>query len=191
MAKRQRQVFSLVALLTVLMSVGIGALFFAEYLLRHPDLQAQIASLGYVGVIVIATIAGLNIILPIPAVTFTPIFVAAGLSLPGIIFSLTIGTLLADFLGYLFGRLSRDTLTIKYPKLIHRLKDIHKHHHQWLLPIIFLFAAFMPLPNEALILPLAVLGISWKKMVLPLFLGNLVNQTIYAYGMHAVFRLLF
>ncbi len=103
MARRKKQVFSLIALLAMVVIVAGGALFFAEYLLRHPDLQAQVASLGYLGVIVIAMVAGLNVILPIPAVAFTPIFTAAGLNLVGIIFALTVGTLLADFIGYVFG----------------------------------------------------------------------------------------
>lgn len=191
MVKRKKQVLSGLFLLTILLVVAFGALFFAEYLLRTPDLQAQVASLGYFGVVVIATIAGLNVILPIPAVAFTPIFTAAGLNLIGIIFALTIGTLLADFIGYVFGRISRDTLAHKYPKFITRLEHIHKHHRKWLIPIIFLYAAFMPIPNEALIIPLALLGVSWRTMMFPLFLGNLINQAIYAYGMHTAFRLLF
>jgi membrane protein YqaA with SNARE-associated domain len=191
MARRKKQVFSVLALMAVLVVVAGGALFFAEYLLRHPDLQAQVASLGYVGVVVIATIAGLNVLLPIPAVAFTPIFTAAGLSLAGIILALTIGTLLADFIGYVFGRISRDTLIHKYPKFIIQLEHIHKHHRKWLIPIVFLYAAFIPVPNEALIIPLALLGVTWRTMMFPLFLGNLVNQAIYAYGMHTAFRLLF
>ncbi len=191
MARRKKQVFSLLALVAVLLTVASGALFFAEHLLRNPDLQAEVASLGYFGVIVIATIAGLNVILPIPAVAFTPIFTAAGMSLFGIILALTIGTLIADFIGYVFGRVSRDTLTLKYPKFIARLEHIHKHHREWLIPIILFYAAFIPVPNEALIIPLALLGVTWRTMMFPLFLGNLVNQAIYAYGMHTAFRLLF
>lgn len=191
MVKRKKQVLSGVFLLTVLLIVVFSALFFAEYLLRTPDLQAKVASLGYLGVIVIAMIAGLNVILPIPAVAFTPIFTAAGLNLVGIILALTVGTLLADFIGYVFGRISRDTLALKYPKFITRLEHIHKHHRKWLIPIILFYAAFIPIPNEALIIPLALLGVSWRTMMFPLFLGNLVNQAIYAYGMHTAFRLLF
>ncbi len=191
MARRKKQVLSGIVLLLILTAVASGALFFAEYLLTHPDLQTQIASFGYLGVMVIATIAGLNVILPIPAVAFTPIFTAAGLGLGGIIFALTLGTLAADFIGYVFGRLSRNTLTNKYPKLIARLEHIHAHHRKWLVPIIFLYAAFMPVPNEAIVIPLALLGVPWRTMMLPLFLGNLVNQSIYAFGMYSAFRLLF
>ncbi|MCU0678337.1 MAG: VTT domain-containing protein [Candidatus Pacebacteria bacterium] len=191
MARRKKQVLSGIVLLLILTAVASGALFFAEYLLTNKDLQEQIASFGYLGVIVIAAIAGLNVILPIPAVAFTPVFTAAGLSLGGIILALTIGTLIADFIGYVFGRVSRSTMTEKYPKLIARLEHIHHNHRTWLVPIIFLYAAFMPVPNEALIIPLALLGVSWRTMVLPLFIGNLVNQSIYAYGMYSMFRLLF
>jgi membrane protein DedA with SNARE-associated domain len=191
MAKRKKQVLSGVVLLLILTAVASLALFSAEYLLNNPDLQAQVASFGYLGVLVIAVIAGLNVILPIPAVAFTPIFTAAGLSLVGIILALTVGTLIADFIGYVFGRLSRETLATKYPAFVRRLENIHNYHRRWLLPIIFLYAAFMPVPNEALVIPLALLGVPWRIMMIPLFLGNLVNQSIYAYGMYTAFRLLF
>lgn len=163
------------------------ALFAASYLEEHPDLQSVVANFGYPGIILIATIAGLNVIVPVPAASFVPVFTTAGLYLPFIILSLTIGTVLADFIGYRFGRWSSTFVHATYPKIVARLKSIHDNHRFWLLPAVFFYAAFIPFPNEALVLPLAILGIQFRVMFIPLLLGNLVNQTIYAIGIQNVF----
>ncbi len=188
---RRKQLASGIVLLLILTAVATAALLLAEYTLSNPAFQQFIASFGYIGITVFATIAGLNVLVPIPAATFTPVFTAAGLILPGIILALTLGTLLADFIGYVFGRVSRATVEAKYPSLITKLEHIHATRRAWILPVAFLYAAFVPIPNEALVIPLALLGVSWRSLFLPLLLGNLINQAIYAYGFQNIFWLVF
>jgi len=191
MAGRKKEVLSGIALLLILTAVASGAFLIAEYTLTHTEFQNQVASFGYLGITILAMVAGLNVIVPIPAATFTPVFTAAGLTLPLIVLSLTIGTLLADFIGYAFGKLSRETVATKYPALVARLEHIYEHKRSWLLPVVFLYASFVPIPNEALVIPLAFLGVRWYTLVLPLFVGNFINQAIYAYGFQNVFWYLF
>ncbi len=187
MARRKTQVLSGIVLLIILTGVATIAFLIAAEILQNPAMQALVVSFGYVGITAFATIAGLNVIVPIPAATFTPVFTAGGLALPGIILALTLGTLLADFIGFAFGKLSRATVVAKYPGLVRRLENLYETKQHWLIPVVFLYAAFMPIPNEALVIPLAFLGVRWYRLVLPLFLGNLINQTIYAYGFQNVF----
>jgi len=184
---RQRQILSGIGLLLALAAVASVAFFIAEEVLINPGLQSLIASFGYLGITAFATVAGLNIFLPIPAATFTPIFIAAGLSLPLIILALTVGTLLADLIGFVFGRLSRTTIATQYPKFISRLEHIYAHKRHWLTLIVFIYAAFIPIPNEVLVIPLALLGVRWQAIILPLFFGNYINQTLYAYGFQYLF----
>ncbi len=191
MARRKKEVLSGIVLLLILTAVASGAFFIAEYTLTHESFQNQIASFGYLGITFLAMVAGLNVIVPIPAATFTPVFTAAGLALPLIVLSLTIGTLLADFIGYAFGKLSRETVATKYPGLVAKLEHLYEHRRTWLLPVVFLYASFVPIPNEALVIPLAFLGIRWRLLVIPLFLGNLINQAIYAYGFQNLYHYFF
>ncbi|MES2749678.1 MAG: hypothetical protein V4668_02855 [Patescibacteria group bacterium] len=175
----------------VLLGVVILALFAADTITRSTEIQSFIGNLGYVGVILVAIIGGLNIFVPIPAVTLTPIFTASGLSLPLIILSLTVGTLIADYIGYLFGTVSRSYLFNQYPKIISWLEEKVTTRPHLLFPLTFLYAAFMPLPNEVIIIPFAVLGIKFQRLFLPLLLGNLVNQSMYAVGFQTVFNWVF
>ncbi len=176
---------------SALVTVVILALLAADTITRSTEIQSFIARMGHVGVILIAIIGGLNIFVPIPAVTLTPIFTASGLSLPLIILSLTLGTLIADYIGYVFGTVSRSYLFNQYPKIISWLEEKITSSPRLLFPLTYLFAAFMPLPNEVIIIPFAVLGIKFKKLFVPLLLGNLTNQTMYAVGFQTVFNWVF
>jgi membrane protein YqaA with SNARE-associated domain len=181
----------LLLIIVVLSIVTTAALFLAQFIENSASAQVVISELGYGGVILIAIIAGINVIVPVPAVTLTPIFTSAGLLLPWIILSLTIGTLIADFLGYLFGQWSREHIFKHYPRSIAYIKKVYIHHPHLIIPLVFLFSAFMPLPNEVLVIPLTLLSVRWRLMILPLFFGNLINQTIYAYGIDSIYGWLF
>ncbi len=191
MGKRRKQIVSGAVLLTVLGTIITAAFILAEYVANHPSLQTTIASFGYVGVFLVAVVAGLNVLVPIPAASTVPIFIAAGLDFWLIVTFLTLGTVAADYIGFVFGHLGRDAVSKKYPTELRRFEKIYREKQSWLIPIIFLYAAFVPLPNEAMIIPLAILGVRWHKMFLPLLLGNFVNQALYAIGIHNIFLWLF
>ena len=113
--------------------------------------QELVSRFGYIGILFIAIMAGVNVFVPVPAATFTPIFIAAGLSLPLIVLTLILGTTIADIAGYTIGRLSKEFASEHYPKTYHRIFHVHQKHHRMLLPLIFMYAAFVPFPNEAYI----------------------------------------
>lgn len=178
-------------LVAVLVVVVVLSLLTADTITRSTEIQSFIARLGYAGVVAVAIIGGLNIFVPIPAVTLTPLFTASGLSLPLIIGSLTLGTIIADYIGYLFGTVSRSYLYTQYPHIVSWLEEKIVTRPRLLFPLTFLYAAFVPLPNEVLIIPFAVLGIKFQKLFVPLLLGNCINQTLYAVGFQTVFNWVF
>lgn len=184
---RTSSVISGTLLILALVLLLSAALCAASYLREYPELQTTIAYFGYPGIIAISTIAGLNVIIPFPAASLVPIFTTAGLHLPFIIFCLTAGTVIADFIGYTFGRLSSTHLYSTYPRVIKTLETIYHKHQPLIIPVIFLYAAFVPLPNEVIIIPLAILGMKFRYLLLPLILGDFLNQALYAYGIQNVF----
>lgn len=186
-----KKITPLLLLFVVLLVVTIGALFAAHYIENSATAQLFVAKLGYLGVVVIATVAGLNVVLPVPAFTLTPIFTAAGLGMSGIILALALGTFIADILGFLFGNWSREHIYKHYPKVITFLEKIYIDKPHLIVPVIFLYAAFIPFPNEVLVIPLALLKVHLRLLIVPLFLGSLVHQAIYAYGMQGIFSWLF
>ncbi len=159
----------------------------AEQLRTEPSLQQTILRFGYPGIILVSIIAGLNVIVPFPAASLVPIFTTAGLYLPFIILCLTLGTVIADYIGFRFGRFSSNHVHARYPKLVSTLEHIYTEKQSLVLPTIFIYAACIPFPNEVLLIPLAILGMRFSRILIPLLLGDLLNQFLYAVGIQNVF----
>lgn len=178
--------------ITLVAATIIGlALFVTNYISDHPETQEFIASLGYPGVVILAIIAGLNLAVPIHAATFVPLFLTAGLAMPLIVVALVIGTTIADLIGYLIGRFGRRHLVNKYQKIAAWSKKIHDEKRHLVVPFVFLYSSFVPFPNEAMLIPLALLGVRIRLIIIPLILGTFVHQATWAYGFSTLFELLF
>lgn len=183
--------------LRILGILGIVALaltasfFFADYVASNDAASELVERFGYAGILAISIVSGLNLFIPVPAATFVPVFTAAGFSMPGIITTLVIGTLIADWIGYLIGVAGRHATEHHYPELQRRLRRFAKRHHRLILPGVFLYAAFSPFPNEILLAPLALIGTRFRALFIPLLLGTIAYQALYAYGAQGIFELLF
>lgn len=186
-----RRLITLFGLSAIFVLVVVGAFVLADYVTKSEIAQQIVSQFGYLGVIALAIIAGLNVLVPVPAATFTPVFLAAGLWLPFIILTLTLGTLIADLIGYWFGSWSREYVDAHYPRTMTFLQGLNERHARYVLPTVFLYSAIVPLPNETIVIPLALLGFRFEQLLPALFLGNIVNQTFLAYGIANIFTYLF
>ena len=54
---------------------------------------------------------------------------------------------------------------------------------------LFLFASLAPFPNEIIVVPMAFLGYRFTYVLLPVFLGNMVFNSIYAIGAINILKL--
>jgi len=190
-ARQQKNRFSAKQAITI--SIVLTALLLAVYastqLSEQTALIALVESWGYPAVVVLGFISGINAIIPIPAATLTPVFSAAGLLLPGIILSLVAGTMIADLCGYLFGASTKNIISEKYPRLVNFLQHIVANHRRWLIPFVIVYAAFIPFPNEAILIPLAFSGITFRYLLIPLIIGNTLHQLVLVYGVIGLTRL--
>ncbi len=168
--------------------IGLAAViilfaFWLEKIATHNEFVKIIAAkFGYAGTFVVAFISGFNLIIPVPAVSFVPLLVASGLNKWGLIAVLTLGMTAADAAACLLGKKFRERLEIRMEKKIAHYKEIHDRHHWAPLAILFLVASVAPLPNEVLVIPLAVIGYSAKQIVPPVFFGNMIFNYLSAQG---------
>jgi membrane protein YqaA with SNARE-associated domain len=181
----------LVLSLFLIIAIFIGVLFAANSLSNNPELIEFIANFGYFGVIFTAIVAGLNTFVPLPAATFTPLFIASGLSIPLIILALALGTLIADFIGYMLGHISRDLILSKYPRIYAFVTNIQENHQKLIIPVVMLYASFVPFPNEAILIPLALAGTRFRSLIIPLIIGNIIHQAFLIYGIAEINSFLF
>lgn len=168
-----------------------GAILMAQFISQNETANQVIAEFGYVGVLILAIISGLNPVLPLPAATLTPLFTEAGLTIPLVIISLTIGTLIADFIGFSLGHISRTSVAKRYPKQFATFTSLGSQRKRLIFVFVSFYAALMPLPNEIILIPLAVAGVSFPFLLLPLFIGNLINQSLLVYGISSVVGIIF
>lgn len=183
-----KRIISLALILAILIGVILISFSLAHFIENNPAWQEILTSYGYFGAFLTAFILGISAVLPIPAGTFAPIFIAGGLSVYLLIPIMAIGTLCADWLGYVFGKFSRSVVSDKYPKLIKKLeKNINNNF--LLIPSIIGYAAFVPLPNEILVIIYALLGVRFKILLIPLLIGNMINHTVFTFGFYNLFLL--
>jgi membrane protein YqaA with SNARE-associated domain len=165
----------------------IASFFFADYVANNAGAQEMVHHLGYVGVLIVAYVTGVNVILPIPPATFVPIFTAAGLLMPFILAAFVTGTLLADLTGYLVGKAGKKFVAAHYPKTHRILQKLRKRHAKLIIPFVFIYTAFIPFPNEAFIIPLGMMGVRVRSIILPLIAGTTVYHMLTIYGTQTIF----
>lgn len=176
--------------LAVLLVMSLSLLF-ADRLTNNDVARETVQSFGYVGVFVVSFIANLNVFVPVPPGTFTPIFISAGLSFWLIMIVMSVGTVLADLVGYFIGHLSKEYVVKKYPRTHKFFIHLSEEHEHWVLPAVFIYAAMAPFPNEAVVIPLGMIGYPLKPLILPITLGTLLYHIAFSYGITNIFSLLF
>lgn len=168
-----------------------GALVLARYVTNTPAAQEIVASMGYLGVLIVGIVGGLSTFVPFVPASFTPAFLASGLLLPIIILMLTIGTTLADLLAYALGTWSAGHILEHYPKTYQYIQKLNIDNTLMLGVFICVYAAVVPFPNEAFIIPLALLGVPIRSFIVPLLIGTAFYHTATAYGAQSIFHALF
>jgi len=173
-------------------AMGVAAaLVFSLYAAQHDVVVDLVARFGHVGALTAGFVSGFNVIVPVPAITLLPLFVAAGLSIPTSVVLLTIGMTFGDGVGYLIGFLGRESLKItqKMEKVSARVTHYQKKYPA-LVPLgIVVYAAFIPLPNELVVVPLSALGYKIRLIAPLIFAGNLVFNTLGAFAITGLFAL--
>jgi len=159
-----------------------GAVVLGQWLSQSDQAVTLIGNLGYVGLIGLGAVSGLNFILPVPAAAFAALYSAAGLTTIGVILALALGTLIADTIGFWVGTKLRLLVADSYPKITAYAHTMAQRGGYFVFIFVLLYAAFVPFPNEALLIPLAISGVKFRYLVVPLIIGNILHQTILIVG---------
>ena len=180
-------------ILVIALAVLLVALsfYFASELNSNEAAMEKIRSFGYLGILIVAIIGGLNVIIPIPAAVFTPIFTEAGFSIITVVLLLVIGTVIADLIGYSLGRFGRAATANDPPELIKKIETTIAKRPFLVVPITALYAAFAPLPNEILLIPLGLAGFRSLALIPALLIGNAIHQMILVFGVDTLFNWIF
>jgi membrane protein YqaA with SNARE-associated domain len=177
-----RKILYVLAVALVFLVLLVLSVFLAEYVSESALAQETVQKFGYAGIVFLAFVGGFNLIIPIPAAAFAPTFIAAGFPVYGIIIAIAVGTTVADLISYYVGALGKYYSGVESTKIYARLKKLHEQHTAWVVPLIFVYAALAPYPNEVMIVPLAFLGVRFRTFILPVIIGNTIYNAVLVMG---------
>lgn len=180
--------FTKIALLVLIMVLA----FWVSDTVKDSDFVSDlIRRFGYGGIFLVAVVSGLNLVLPIPAISFLPVFLASGSNAIAVVAVIAAGMTLADFIGYLLGKTGRHIALSSFErKVINKLERIKEKLHWSPALVLFLFASFVPFPNELIVVPMAFLGYRFTHVLLPVFFWNMVFNSLYAIGAVNILKLI-
>lgn len=159
------------------------------YASEHDLVRQATQRFGYPGIFVAAAISGFNLVVPIPVIAFFPFFMEVGLRPVPTVMVIALGMTAGDLVGYLLGRTARDVVRPREGGVIRRLESLRERHPRLPLVIMFLYAAFAPLPNEVLVLPMAFLRYPVAGIFAAVLAGNMIFNGLVAFGTTRLFEL--
>lgn len=186
-----RRHFTLALIVATIVTITGLAFYIGDMVVESSRLQSMVQDFGFLGIMATAFVSSLNLFVPIHPATFAPIFLSAGVSYLALVLCFTIGATAGDSVGYLMGTLGRRYSEAYHPKISTTIHAFIENRYRWILPSTCLYVAFAPLPNEYILIPLALAGIKYRSLFLPLLIGNFFHYCLTVYGYTAVFHWLF
>lgn len=157
------------------------------YAAEHDFVRELARRFGYPGIFVGAAISGFNLIVPIPMVAFFPFFMEVGFDRFLTVLVIAVGMTTGDLVGYLLGRTTREAFAPKVKGMMARLEKLRDQHPVLPFVVMFLYAAFAPIPNEILVIPLAFLRYPFLGIFTAVLAGNMIFNSLVAFGVVRVF----
>lgn len=185
---RRRDVFIVqFVILTAVIVVGFWA---AAFVSGNEVMKDLVAQYGYVGLFFLSILSGFNLAVPIPIAAFLPVFIVSGLDFWTAIVVMAAGATIADIIAFQLGRVGRQMTGKKPGRYIVALERMQKSH-SWTPPLLmFLYASFVPLPNEVLAIPLGFMGCRSRFIIPAMFFGNVIFNSLFAFGIVSLYGVL-
>ncbi len=171
-------------------AIAILAAFTVWVNLRAGEIDAvreTVASAGYPGLLIASVISGFNLVAPLPVAVFYPALIESGFEPVPTLATIAFGMTCGDFLGYLIGDTTRDLARNRLTGFRTRVEALHRRHRFLPFGFLFLYAGFVPFPNEVVVIPLAFMGYSMVGVMIAVLLGNLIFTPMLAFGVSWIF----
>lgn len=187
----RRDVYRRRALHAAALAVVIALVVWANlYAAEHDFVRELARRFGYPGLFVGAAASGFNLVVPIPVIAFFPFLMEVGFAPVPTVATIALGMTTGDLVGYLLGRTTREMFAPKMKGMMARLERLREQHRVLPFVIMFLYAAFAPIPNEILVIPLAFLRYPLIGIFTAVLAGNLIFNSLVAFGVVQVFEAL-
>lgn len=173
--------------IAALIAVILIVVWANEIAARNLEVRAAVQRFGYVGLLAVSAVSGFNVLVPIPVIAFFPFLMQSGLSPVPALLVIASGMTIGDLAGFLLGRAGRKL--VERPAWLIRLERVQARHALAPYVILFVYAALVPLPNELVVIPMALIGCRLVGVVGAALGGNLIFNSLAAAGFQGVFGL--
>src|SRR3989344_5240687 len=137
----------------IILAIGVNNIYIATFLLAIIGGVSAFTATSFYTALFAFALGGANL------------FLLALFSAPGVL----IGDLIFWYLGYKGKAVVKPVIG----RIIEKLSSWLLTKPRWLIPIgVYIYTGFLPLPGEFLMVLLALLGISFKRVLIPTILGN-------------------
>ncbi|MCI0619459.1 hypothetical protein L0Y40_00250 [Candidatus Wolfebacteria bacterium] len=181
----------------VLQVVAVGGLFVVAVWLggvaeESSLVREAVSQFGYVGILIVSVASGFNLAFPVPVVAFLPLFLGSGFNFWTTLVVVTLGMTLGDSLGFLVGAAGRRVVEAgrrNDERILAWFEMAHKKFPRGAYVLLFLYAAFVPAPNELIVIPMSFAGYRFRFMIPIVLVGNFLFNTLSALGILGAVRL--
>ncbi len=156
------------------------------YAVQIAGVREAAAAAGYRGLFAVSVVSGFNLLAPVPVAFFYPFLMESGFEPLPTLLTIAVGMTGGDFLGFLVGNVTRDMVGDRLRRLrafLEALLEALRARHR-LLPygLLFLYAAFAPIPNELVVIPMAFMRCSLAGVMTAVLCGNVIFNSLMASG---------
>jgi hypothetical protein len=177
--RRQRRQRRAIRAATALVGLGV-LLAIASWASKAEMAHDVFRSVGVPGLFGLSVLSGFG---PVPIITFFPALLEAGFRPVVALVTISLGMTTADCVGALIGRLGRSVVSPRGSEFSAWVERNHREHPFVLWGGLMFYAAFVPLPNKLLVIPMVWLGISPVRILPAVFVGNFIFNAIAANGL--------
>jgi membrane protein DedA with SNARE-associated domain len=144
---------------------------------------------GYLLTFFVAFLGGTSLFFPLPYYLLVFTFAAGGLNPFYLGIFAGTGLALGDSTSYLLGYLGREAISSGLLEKFNKFYNWISKKPSWAIySMLFLYGSFVPVSDDVIVVPLGIVKYPYLKVIIPLWMGNIVYNTIIAfagiYGFH-------
>lgn len=175
----KKKIFTLIFLILMIIFISVTFLFISPAeIVKLIGIENSYLFLG-----IVAFLGGISLLIPFPYYVITFSLGAAGLNpfLLGLFAGM--GTLLGDTTSYYLAYFGKKVLTKKEPEFLKRIFNFtSKKNPIKFLIFAFLYACFIPLPDDLFMIPAGMIRYPFKRLAIAMGLGKIVLNTFIAFA---------
>ncbi len=149
---------------------------------RNPLAASLFERGGWPALFLMSVASGFNLLVPVPVISFLPAILDAGFGLVPAVLVIASGMAVGDMIGYAIGFFGRSLAPPTMSRFTLQVEGMIKTSPWLSFGLLVIWAAFVPLPNEILVLPMAYFGYSMWRIVSAVVVGNVVFNSLSAYA---------